>query len=90
MPERGEYRRNHWHETAVQMEIKRAVAKAGLSKRVSVHTFRHSYATHLLQMGTDIRTVQVLMGHEDVKSTEIYTHALQDLAGGPVSPLDWR
>lgn len=89
VPERRELRRSHLHESLLQKAIKEAVTRAGLVKRASAHTFRHSYATHLLQMGTDIRTVQVLMGHEDVKTTQIYVHALSGLSKGPLSPLDW-
>lgn len=86
--ETGELRRFHLHETLVQKAIKRAVNAAGLSKRASAHTLRHSYATHLLQMGFDIRTVQDLLGHSDVKTTMIYTHAVQSLGRGAMSPLD--
>lgn len=84
----GGLRRFHLHETSVQKEVKAAVKAAGLVKRVSPHSFRHSYATHLLQMGYDIRVVQDLMGHADVSTTMIYTHALQSLAGKVLSPLD--
>ena len=68
--------------------IKKAAAQAGLAKPVSVHTLRHSFATHLLQAGTDIRTVQELLGHSDVSTTMIYTHVLKVAAGGTASPLD--
>lgn len=90
VPESRQHRRMHLHESHAQKTIQEAVGKAALGKRASAHTFRHSYATHLLQMGTDIRTVQVLMGHADVKTTQIYTHALQSLTRGPLSPLDWQ
>jgi site-specific recombinase XerD len=81
-------RRYHLHETGVQKEIKRAAARAGIGKRVSPHTLRHSFATHLLRMGYDIRTVQDLLGHADVATTMIYTHVVQAGAGKVLSPLD--
>ncbi len=84
----GRLRRFHLHESSVQKEIKAAADAGRLSKRVTAHTFRHSYATHLLQMGYDIRVVQDLMGHNDLETTMIYTHVLQSLAGRVVSPLD--
>ena len=68
--------------------MKKAVAQAGIAKHVSVHTLRHSFATHLLQASTDIRTVQELLGHSDVSTTMIYTHVLKVAAGGTASPLD--
>jgi integrase len=66
----------------------KAVAQAGIAKPVSVHTLQHSFATHLLQAGTDIRTVQELLGHSDVSTTMIYTHVLKVAVGGTASPLD--
>jgi site-specific recombinase XerD len=69
-------RRHHLHEIGIQRSIKLAVQLAGIQKRVDCHTFRHSFATHLLQNGYDIRTVQELLDHKDVKTTMIYTHVL--------------
>ncbi len=87
-PVSGVERRHHLFEERLQRAIKKAAAQAGLCKPVSVHTLRHSFATHLLQSGTDIRTVQELLGHSDVSTTMIYTHVLKVAAGGTVSPLD--
>ncbi len=84
----GTERRHHLHESAVQRAVHAAAARAGLSKPVTCHTFRHSFATHLLERGQDIRTVQELLGHRDVATMMIYTHVLRLGAKGVRSPLD--
>jgi integron integrase len=81
-------RRHHLHETAVQRAVRDATIASGITKRVTCHTFRHSFATHLLERGHDIRTVQELLGHRDVSTTMIYTHVLRLGAKGVRSPLD--
>ena len=87
-PRSGVVRRHHIDPSVINKAIKSAVRKTGLSKRVSAHTMRHSFATHLLQRGTDIRTIQALLGHKDVATTMIYTHVLQQGGQGVASPLD--
>ncbi len=82
-------RRHHLHETGVQRAVREAVRVAGIEKRVTCYTFRHSFATHLLQNGYDIRTVQELLEHKDVKTTMIYTHVLNRGGRGVRSLLDF-
>ncbi|MCX4187833.1 integron integrase [Methylophaga sp. OBS4] len=87
-PRSGKTRRHHMHESVLQKAVKSAARAAGLTKRVNCHTLRHSFATHLLETGYDIRTVQELLGHADVSTTMIYTHVLNRGGAGVRSPLD--
>ena len=80
--------RHHLHPSSVQRAVKRAAQSLGLAKRVTCHTLRHSFATHLLESGTDIRTIQKLLGHSNVNTTMIYTHVVQRGAQGATSPFD--
>jgi integron integrase len=87
-PRTGQEGRHHVHESVIQKAVADAVRRAGLTKRATCHTFRHSFATQLLERGYDIRTVQELLGHKDVKTTMIYTHVLNRGGKGVRSPLD--
>jgi integron integrase len=84
----GERRRHHLHESVIQRAVKAAVQRSGISKRASCHTLHHSFATHLLEEGYDIRTVQELLGHKDVRTTMVYTHVLNRGGRGVLSPAD--
>jgi integron integrase len=87
-PRSGRIRRHHISETTVQSAIASAIRKAGIVKHATVHTLRHSFATHLLQSGVNIREIQELLGHKNVETTMIYTHVLRDMTHAPQSPLD--
>ena len=87
-PRSGKIRRHHISDTAIQSAFKKGLKKAGIAKHASVHTLRHSFATHLLQSGVNIREVQDLLGHKNVETTMIYTHVLRNMSNAPQSPLD--
>ena len=87
-PRSGAWRRHHLHEAIVQRQMKQAVRESGLLKPASCHTLRHCFATHLIESGYDIRTVQELLGHSNVKTTMIYTHVLNRGGIGVISPMD--
>jgi integrase len=87
-PRSGKTGRYHISDTTIQAAVKNALKKAGIPKHASVHTLRHSFATHLLQNGVNIREVQSLLGHKHVETTMVYTHVLRNMANAPQSPLD--
>ena len=89
-PDTGLLARWHLHESAIQRPIKQGAKTAGITKRVCPHILRHSYATHLLERGIDIRTLQELLGHKDLSTTQIYTHVTANGAAGVLSPLETR
>lgn len=87
-PRKNAIRLLHMDPSSFDRAIKRAVKLAGITKQITSHTFRHAFATHLLQAGTDIRTIQSFLGHNDVSTTMIYTHVLRQGGQGVKSPLD--
>jgi site-specific recombinase XerD len=87
-PRSGKVRRHHISDTGIQDAIGAAVKKAGIVKHATIHTLRHSFATHLLMKGVNIREIQELLGHKSVETTMIYTHVLRDIQNIPMSPLD--
>ena len=88
-PRSGVQRRHHLYDTVIQKAVKQAIRDAGITKHASCHTFRHSFATHLLESGYDIRTIQELLGHKNVETTMIYTHVINQGGKGVRSPADF-
>ena len=82
-------RRHHLYDTVIQKAVKQAIRDDGITKHASCHTFRHSFATHLLESGYDIRTIQELLGHKNVETTMIYTHVINQGGKGVKSPADF-
>ncbi|MBI4684050.1 MAG: tyrosine-type recombinase/integrase, partial [Nitrospirae bacterium] len=87
-PRSGKTGRHHVSDKSIQLAVKNALRQSGIAKHATVHTLRHSFATHLLQSGVNIREVQSLLGHKNVETTMIYTHVLRDMSNAPQSPLD--
>ncbi len=87
-PRTGQARRHHIHPTTIRKALRRSLRKSGVTKPVTCHTFRHSFATRLLEKGYDLRTIQELLGHADIATTEIYTHVLNKGGRGVISPID--
>jgi integrase len=87
-PRSGKLVRHHLHETVLRKSLHYAGKKAGITKHLTTHVFRHSFATHLLEDGVNIRVVQTLLGHKDVKTTEVYTHVMDKSISGIKSPLE--